>query len=889
MLKRSGRWSRLLAACVTGLAGLTGAASGQEGPLQPWVGEKGITETVAQIMARERSRAPWDGIIRFGDEGRAPDRSGLPQAGDSLGPVSQWPPADPNNQKNLGQGGAAGHHGGGMRNPQTLGTEFNGPTLSSSGFVPPDTQGAVGPTQVLMAANGRITVYSKAGAVGGLNVVIDTFFNSVRNGSGISDPQVRYDETSGRWFVVAVNTSTPNRVVLAVSSGSTITNSASFTFFFFQWDTVTPTNASDTNGFYDYPSLGVDANALYIGGNVFNASFNGCTAFVVRKSSMTSGGPIVVTPFRRIVASAGGAGPYSPRGVDNNDPAATEGYFVGPANNAFSRITIRRVTNPGGTPSISADLNVTVPTTVNPQTQNQLSGAATLDSLDDRLFAAQIRKNRQTGLVSMWAAHNIEVNASGAGSTTGSRNGSRWYEIQSLTGTPTLRQSGTLFDPAASNPLGYWIPSVAMSGQGHMALGASYAGATANPGCAVAGRLSADTLGATQAVTVAEVSASSYAAQGAGENRWGDYSSVWVDPTDDMTMWAFIEYCNTSNSWACRAIQLKAPAPAIPLSCSPSSVAQGASNVNVVVTGDVTGGRGFFDPDATHPNHIAASVGGTGVTVNSVTWTSASSITLNVSVSGAAATGARTVTVTNPDAQAATSAGGILTVTSGCTAPSITGQPSPQTKCQGQPASFSVTATGTGLTYQWRKNTVNIGGATSSTYSIASVVVGDAGSYDCVVTGTCGTATSNTASLTVNTAPSIGGNPVGGTVHVGDPFTFTVSATGTGLTYQWRKNTVNIGGATSTSYSIASATLADAGSYDCVVTGTCGAATSTAAALTVLCAADYNGDTSVDDFDYFDFLNDFNNNNLAADYNGDTSVDDFDLFDFLNDFNIPCP
>ncbi|MBL8762710.1 MAG: hypothetical protein JNM07_00385 [Phycisphaerae bacterium] len=52
------------------------------------------------------------------------------------------------------------------------------------------------------------------------------------------------------------------------------------------------------------------------------------------------------------------------------------------------------------------------------------------------------------------------------------------------------------------------------------------------------------------------------------------------------------------------------------------------------------------------------------------------------------------------------------------------------------------------------------------------------------------------------------------------------------------------------------------------------------------CAGDWNGDTSVDDFDFFDFLNDFNNNN--ADFNGDTSTDDFDFFDFMNAFNTPC-
>ncbi|MBL8765027.1 MAG: S8 family serine peptidase [Phycisphaerae bacterium] len=60
------------------------------------------------------------------------------------------------------------------------------------------------------------------------------------------------------------------------------------------------------------------------------------------------------------------------------------------------------------------------------------------------------------------------------------------------------------------------------------------------------------------------------------------------------------------------------------------------------------------------------------------------------------------------------------------------------------------------------------------------------------------------------------------------------------------------------------------------------------AALATLCPGDYNGDTSVDDFDFFEYLNDFNANDLRADFNGDTSVDDFDYFEFLNAFFTPC-
>src|SRR5207247_1437407 len=84
-----------------------------------------------------------------------------------------------------------------------------------------------------------------------------------------------------------------------------------------------------------------------------------------------------------------------------------------------------------------------------------------------------------------------------------------------------------------------------------------------------------------------------------------------------------------------------------------------------------------------------------------------------------------------------------------------TGQPASATKCVGQSATFAVTATGAGLTYQWRRNGANIAGATSSSYTISSVSLGDAGSYDVVVTNSCSSITSTAATLTVNAPPSV--------------------------------------------------------------------------------------------------------------------------------------
>jgi len=86
---------------------------------------------------------------------------------------------------------------------------------------------------------------------------------------------------------------------------------------------------------------------------------------------------------------------------------------------------------------------------------------------------------------------------------------------------------------------------------------------------------------------------------------------------------------------------------------------------------------------------------------------------------------------------------------------SITTQPLPQTLCAGSAASFSVAATGSGLTYQWQKDGAAIAGATAASYGIPSVAASNAGNYQVVVTGTCGTATSLSVSLTVNAMPAI--------------------------------------------------------------------------------------------------------------------------------------
>jgi plastocyanin len=199
--------------------------------------------------------------------------------------------------------------------------------------------------------------------------------------------------------------------------------------------------------------------------------------------------------------------------------------------------------------------------------------------------------------------------------------------------------------------------------------------------------------------------------------------------------------------------------------------------------------------------------------------------------------GSYTVVATN-SVSPVTSNAATLTVNPAPVAPVITTQPSTQTVTAGNSVTFTAAASGIPApTYQWKKNGTSITGATSSSYTLASVTTGNAGSYTFVATNSAGSATSSTATLTVNpanTAPVITTQPSSQTVTVGGGVTFTAAASGTPApTYQWKKAGVNISGATSASYSIASATSGNAGSYTVVATNSVGAATSNAATLTV--------------------------------------------------------
>jgi hypothetical protein len=540
----------------------------------------------------------------------------------------------------------------------SIGLTFKG-SVDNNQSIPPDTCGAVGPSQIIVATNDRIQLYNKSGVLqsGVLDTTLEGFFSSV--GSGVFDPRVKYDRLAQRWYIVAVDGAfaASASILIAVSSGPTITNSTSFTFYSINASSVNP------GQWFDYPILGMDEDGVYITTNNFTTGgdFAGVNIYSIRKSTLP--GTLNYVRF----ANSGIGSSLAPADSDQTGTStahlANQGWTSG--SDRFFRFY--RINNPGsGSETFTVGNFVQVNSYSTSSMGNVVPQAGSpigLAGNDTRLGSgAFMRRNPITGTWTYLTSHHFGPVALR----------SRFYEFDNMgASTPTLRQQGNLGSGSGRN---YWFPSVAMNGQGHVVMASSASDSGIFASVNVAARLVGDTLGAFSYNNVAYAGLAKYVKDfGGGQNRWGDYSETCIDPNDNQTFWAFQTYAESPvagwDRWGVRVVKVLAPPPATISSLSPASITQGQT-ISITVTGTSTGGSGFYDPGPGFANRIAAAFSGSGLTVNSVTFVSPTSLTLSVTASAGAATGARNLTVTNPDGQS-TTLNNAITVNAGSSSPTV--------------------------------------------------------------------------------------------------------------------------------------------------------------------------------------------------------------------------
>ena len=520
-----------------------------------------------------------------------------------------------------------------------FGVEFDGEGFGDNFFcncVPPDNDGAVGTTQYVQYINGEYEVFDKAGnkVLGPLsgNAFWTGFGGSCQTDNS-GDPIVRFDAAAQRWVVsqFAINNSAPDYECVAVSTTADATGS--YTRYAFPF-----------NNFPDYPKMSVWPDGYYFTFNNFNiagTAFVGANICAADRTKMIAGSAATIQCFQQsnndfgmLTSDLDGATPPAagtPNFVMELDPSSNANLdlfqfhvdFTKPANSTFTGPTLIPVAaftplcnvQPRGRcvkqPTVSSDL---------------------LESLGDRLMWRLVYR-KFSDHSTLLTTHSVVAGSSG---------GVRWYEIRNPETSPTVFQSGT-FAPDSEFR---WVPAIAMDSSQDIAVGYSRSGSAAGqfPSIVYAGRIPSDAAGTLESEVVLKAGAGS---QTGNFDRWGDYSSLTVDPTDDCTFWFTQEYLKSTGefNWNTAIGSFKFPGcaggtPDFSLTAKPSTltITQGSNGTSTITVVPANGFSGSVT--------LSASGLTSGMTAGFAPNPTTSTSTLTLTAGATATTGTSTVTIT---------------------------------------------------------------------------------------------------------------------------------------------------------------------------------------------------------------------------------------------------
>jgi len=428
----------------------------------------------------------------------------------------------------------------------SIAKNFDGMADSANGsvglFVPSDSNLAVGATQVIEVINTAFQVFSKST---GTSVQsprqISSIFTGVTgfcgggNSGTYTDPVVLYDRAAGRWIITIVASDSKfltGNECIAVSTSSNATGSYHRYVFGF-----------GTNVFNDYPKLGVWPDAYYASYNLFShATFIAAEACAYNRSAMLAGITAAAICFKNANEFA-----FLPSDLNGATapPSGEPNFFI----DLFSTGALHffkfhvDFTTPINSKFMGPIKIAVTPFTVacaaftNLACIPQLGTSDQLDSLGDRLMFRLAYRNFGTH-------ESLVVNH--AAKTSAAASGVRWYEIRSPNTTPTIFQQGTLTGGSTS----LWMGSIAMDKVGDMALGFSESSSTIHPTIAFTGRVPGDVLGTMEAITIIHAGSGSQTGGIAKfGDRWGDYTDMVIDPSDDCTFWYVNQYIPTNGNF----------------------------------------------------------------------------------------------------------------------------------------------------------------------------------------------------------------------------------------------------------------------------------------------------------------------------------------------------
>jgi hypothetical protein len=424
-----------------------------------------------------------------------------------------------------------------------LGVGFpNGFTVQ---YAPPDTNADVSASHIVQWVNAAYGIYERAagtwaGPFAGNTPWIGFGGGCETNNDG--DPIVKYDRATSRWVYTQFSVSNkPYLQCFAVSvPGDPGTIAARWAYSFGNKD------------FPDYPKMGIWPSGYFLSFNIFRNgfSFSGPRACAVDSATAIAGG----SPKMICYQLSSTTGSLLPSDVDGPTapPASSPNYFVAYGSNVlqFWKFTPDYVNT--GASTFTGPSNVAVA----PFSRACSGGACIpqpgtnqkLDSLADRLMYRNAYRNRG-GTESLVVNHSVTPG-------NGAVSGIRWYEVRVAGGSFSIAQQST-YSPDTN---ARWMGSIAMNGAGSIAVGYSVSSGTVKPSISFTGRCSTDSPNNLQNEVTAVTGMGS---QLTNLNRWGDYSSMVVDPADDTKFWFTTEYLQTDGkfNWSTAIVPISITCP----------------------------------------------------------------------------------------------------------------------------------------------------------------------------------------------------------------------------------------------------------------------------------------------------------------------------------------
>lgn len=530
--------------------------------------------------------------------------------------------------------------------------------------LPPDTNGDVGPNHYVSSVNLVLKMFNKSGTVVAGPIPTSSLFASLPVGDPCrvlndGDPIVLYDSLADRWHISQFAIPTDQQVSYQCVA---LSKTGDPTGQYYVWSYAYPGNY-----FNDYPKVGVWTDGYHMTFNQFNlsGSFSGLGVLTQDRAKALVGDPNAGAVYVNIGATDPNSGGALPGDIDGFTPPPAglaevigeyeaDEYGSGRPDGVRMYKWVPNFANPASsTLTVLGDVALAAFDGRSPpyhraadgdaiRDQIEQLGGANLDSVSDRSMHRFAYRNFGTpsNPVNSYVG-NFSVNVSGVNPTSAAtyQTGIRWFEVRRTGDSFSVFDQGThnLTPGNGSSGLNNWMGSMAQDNRGNIALGFSQAGTTQRADIKIAGR----TNNVANSGTLNEGEALFHAATGSQTNssgRWGDYSAMSVDPTDDCTFWYTQEYyATTSNaSWSTRVGKFRFPqctdAPKSTISGTVTNCATGA----VINTASIDATGGFNRQTGTSGTFsLVASPGTYTVTANKFGFAASAGQTVTV---GAGAT-----------------------------------------------------------------------------------------------------------------------------------------------------------------------------------------------------------------------------------------------------------